>query len=215
MLGGITLSKVSKFFKKDFSLLAILLIPVAIAINIVGFQLCQLLRLPIFLDSIGTILVGVLAGPWVGGLAGLLTNCINGIFNPVYFAFAPTSILVGIVAGLLSSKGLFTKVWKLIVSALVITIVATIASGTITAVVFGGATGGTGSIFTATLLAAGNNIITSVFSVQFFQEIADKFISIIVVWTVIKGMSSRYLTKLKYGPLYITKPDKQYVKKAV
>lgn len=188
--------------KKDFSMLALLFIPVAIAINIVGFQLCQVLRLPIFLDSIGTILIGVLAGPWVGAIAGLLTNSINGIFNPIYFAYAPTSIFVGITAGILSRYGMISKLWKLIISALIIVIVATISSGTITAIVFGGATGTTGSIITGTLLAAGKNIITSVFSVQVFQELADKFISMFIVYMVIKGMSSRYLSKLKYGPLY-------------
>ncbi|KGT72790.1 histidine kinase, partial [Bradyrhizobium japonicum] len=35
--------------KKDFTLMAILLIPVCVAINMVGFQVAQLLRLPIFL----------------------------------------------------------------------------------------------------------------------------------------------------------------------
>lgn len=189
--------------KKDFTLIAVLLIPVAIAINIVGFQLCQLLRLPIFLDSIGTILVGALAGPWVGAIAGFLTNMINGIFNPVYFAYAPTSIFVGIFAGILSSKGLLKNFWKIIISGVILTLVSTISSGTITAFVFGGATGGTGSIITGALLAAGNNIITSVFSVQIFQEIADKLISIIVVWIVMRGMSDRYLSKLKNGNLYL------------
>lgn len=157
--------------KKDFTLIAVLLIPVAIAINIVGFQLCQILRLPIFLDSIGTILVGALAGPWVGAIAGFLTNMINGIFNPVYFAYAPTSIFVGIFAGILSSKGMLKSFWKILVSGIVLTLVSTISSGTITAVVFGGATGGTGSILTGALLAAGNNIITSVFSVQISRKL--------------------------------------------
>ena len=42
----------------------IALIPVAIAINIVLGQTVQsVLKIPIYLDSIGTILVGVLAGP--------------------------------------------------------------------------------------------------------------------------------------------------------
>ncbi len=196
-----------KSIKKDFTLIAVLLIPAGIAINIVGFQLCQLLRLPIFLDSIGTILVGALAGPWVGAITGLLTNAVNGIFNPVYFAYAPTSIFVGILAGVFSAKGLLKSVPKVLLSGIIITLIATISSGTITAVVFGGATGGTGSIITGTLLAAGNNIITSVFSVQIFQEIADKLISIFVVWFVIKGMSDRYLSKLKYGHLYIKEED--------
>lgn len=197
------MSKVGDFFKRDFSLIALLLIPVAIAINIVGFQLCQLLRLPIFLDSIGTILVGAIAGPWVGAVTGLLTNMINGIFNPVYFPYALTSIMVGIVAGLLAKRGMFTKIWKVIIAGLVLTLVATISSGLITAIVFGGATGSTGSIITATLMAAGNNIFSSVFSVQFFQEIADKLVSVFVVYIAIKGLPSRYLSKVKFGPMYI------------
>ncbi len=196
-----------KKMKKDFTLIAVLLIPAGIAINIVGFQICQLLRLPIFLDSIGTMLVGALAGPWVGAVTGLLTNAVNGIFNPVYFAYAPTSILVGLFAGIFSSKGMLKSIPKVLFSGILITLIATISSGTITAVVFGGATGGTGSIITGTLLAAGNNIITSVFSVQIFQEIADKLISIFIVWFVIKGMSDRYLSKLKYGDLYMKEEE--------
>lgn len=200
------MSKFANAVKRDFSLIALLLIPVCVAINIVGFQLCQLLRLPIFLDSIGTILAGAVAGPWIGAITGLLTNAINGVFNPVYFPYAITSIAVGITAGLLARKGMFTKVWKVVVAGIIITLVSTISSGFITAIVFGGATGGTGSIITATLLAAGNNIFTSVFSVQFFQEIADKLISVFIVYIVIKGMPSRYLTKVKFGAQYIRAP---------
>lgn len=200
------MSKFANAVKRDFSLIALLLIPVCVAINIVGFQLCQLLRLPIFLDSIGTILAGAVAGPWIGAITGLLTNAINGVFNPVYFPYAITSIAVGITAGLLARKGMFTKVWKVVIAGIVITLVSTISSGFITAIVFGGATGGTGSIITATLLAAGNNIFTSVFSVQFFQEIADKLISVFIVYIVIKGMPSRYLTKVKFGAQYIRAP---------
>ena len=45
--------------------------PVAIAINIVlGYTVQNVLKLPIYLDSIGTILVGVLAGPLAGALTG-------------------------------------------------------------------------------------------------------------------------------------------------
>jgi len=198
------MSRFTDYVKKEFPLLALLLIPVCIAINIVGFQLSQLLRLPIFLDSIGTILAGAIGGPWIGAVTGLLTNCINGIFNPVYFPYALTSIGLGITAGLLSRKGYFGKIWKVAVAAIIISLVSTIISGFITAMVFGGATGNPASVITATLLAAGNNIFTSVFSVQIFQELGDKVLSVLIVFFIIKAMPSRYLSKTKYGPLYIS-----------
>ncbi|TAM68544.1 MAG: ECF transporter S component [Microbacteriaceae bacterium] len=208
------MSRFTAYVKRDFSLIALLLIPVCIAINIVGFQLTQVLRLPIFLDSIGTILAGAVAGPWVGAVVGLLTNCINGIFNPVYFPFALTSIGVGIAAGLLARKGMFAKIWKLIIASVVIVLVSTIISGIISVFVFGGATGGTGSIFTAALLAAGNNIMTSVFSVQIFSELGDKILSCFIAYFIIKGMPATYLSKMKYGAFYMSSKKKSRVRTA-
>jgi energy-coupling factor transport system substrate-specific component len=60
--------------KNDFTLISVLLIPVAVAINFVGGQLAMALKLPIYLDSIGTMLVGLIAGPWVGAATGLLNK---------------------------------------------------------------------------------------------------------------------------------------------
>ncbi|MBK6793312.1 MAG: hypothetical protein IPG80_12440 [Anaerolineales bacterium] len=48
------------------------LIPIAIAINVAVGQIVLVLKLPVFLDSIGTVLVAVLCGPWAGALTGAL-----------------------------------------------------------------------------------------------------------------------------------------------
>ncbi|MEJ7696966.1 MAG: hypothetical protein WKF78_10215 [Candidatus Limnocylindrales bacterium] len=58
-----------------FDTRTIVLIPIAIAINIVlGQTVGAALKIPIYLDSIGTILVGVLAGPIPGLVTGLLAR---------------------------------------------------------------------------------------------------------------------------------------------
>ena len=64
--------------KKDFTTMTWVLIPVAIAINIAVGQIVVLLKLPVFLDSIGTVLVGIICGPWAGALTGALSNTIWG-----------------------------------------------------------------------------------------------------------------------------------------
>lgn len=43
----------------------ICLVALAVGINIAGGQIALLLKLPVYLDSIGTILTGALLGPWV------------------------------------------------------------------------------------------------------------------------------------------------------
>ena len=71
--------------KAQFSTKSIVLIPIAVGINLIGGTLCSALKLPLFLDMIGTIVIACLSGPWVSALCGLLTNVFLALVaNPVY-----------------------------------------------------------------------------------------------------------------------------------
>ena len=83
-----------KSLKNDFSLMSSLLIPVAVAINFTGFGLVKLLQVPIFLDSIGTVFISLIAGPWVGVVTAVITSLITGSFSPEYFAFIPVAVIL-------------------------------------------------------------------------------------------------------------------------
>jgi hypothetical protein len=98
---------------RQFSLRVIVLMPFAIAINIVlGQTVAAALKIPIYLDSIGTVLVGVLAGPIAGAVTGLLTNLLWSYVVPPPFqyppaaAFAIVAAVIGISAGLAGRWGL-------------------------------------------------------------------------------------------------------------
>jgi hypothetical protein len=98
---------------RDLSTATLTLIPVAIAINIAVGSIVVALRLPIYLDSIGTVLVGVLAGPWAGALTGLLSNLIWSLLpvpggaGPVAAFFAPVAGVIGLMAGFWGARGVF------------------------------------------------------------------------------------------------------------
>jgi energy-coupling factor transport system substrate-specific component len=192
-------------FKKDFTLMAILLMPVGVAINIVGGQLVNFLKLPLHLDAIGTILVACIAGPWVGALTGILSNLINAIFAPQLFPYAFVSMCIAIAVGFLAKKGMFTSVWKTVVSALIVVVIAIFTSLPITVYVFGGASGGGTSVVTSVFLAMGQNLIQSVLTASLISEMVDKVLSCLVAFAIIKGMSDRYLSKFTLGGLYIKK----------
>ena len=65
------------------------------------------------MDSIGTVLVGVLAGPWAGALTGLLANLIWSLLpvpggaTPLAAFFAPVAATIGLMAGFWGSRGVF------------------------------------------------------------------------------------------------------------
>jgi len=97
-----------------FDTRTIVLIPIAIAINIVlGQTVAAALKIPIYLDSIGTILVGVLAGPIPGLVTGLLANLIwtyvlpAPLQSPYAAPFAVVAAEIGFVAGLFGQFGFF------------------------------------------------------------------------------------------------------------
>lgn len=102
------------WLSRQFSTRVIVLIPIAIAINIVlGQTVAAALKLPIYLDSIGTILVGVIAGPVPGMLTGLLANLLwtyvlPAPFNSQYAApFAIVAVEIGLLAGIFGQLGWF------------------------------------------------------------------------------------------------------------
>jgi energy-coupling factor transport system substrate-specific component len=97
-----------------FDTRTIVLIPIAIAINIVlGQTVGSVLKIPIYLDSIGTILVGVLAGPIPGLVTGLLANLIWTYVLPpplqsAYAApFAIVAAEIGFLSGVFGQIGFF------------------------------------------------------------------------------------------------------------
>ncbi|MCG8348397.1 MAG: ECF transporter S component [Chloroflexales bacterium] len=88
---------------------ALALLPLAIAINIAGGQLVKILRLPIYLDSVGTVLSGVLLGPWIGLLTGALSNIIWTLIGLDTYTiwFAPVAAVIGLIAGFAGRAGAF------------------------------------------------------------------------------------------------------------
>lgn len=98
---------------RDFTTAVLSLMVVAIAINIAVGSIVYALRLPVYLDSIGTVLVGALAGPWAGALTGILSNVIWSILpipggaSPIAIFFAPVAAVIGLMAGFWASRGIF------------------------------------------------------------------------------------------------------------
>jgi energy-coupling factor transport system substrate-specific component len=118
-----------------FDTRTLVLIPIAIAINIVlGQTVASVLKVPVYLDSIGTVLVGVLAGPIPGLVTGVVTNLLWTYVLPAPFhsdyaaPFAVVAAWIGFFAGVVAQYGIFrsrpnTQGRNLVIGAVVVIVV--------------------------------------------------------------------------------------------
>lgn len=168
------------------------LIVFSIAINMVVGQLSSMLKLPIFLDSIATIICALLAGPWAALFSGLATNLLWGLLSgPIAAAFAPVAMMIGLSAGLLARAGGFRTLPRVILSGVVITFALMIVAVPIRTYLFAGTTGSGADFFVAYFHAVGENLLESVAITVLGANIADKIISAIVAWLLVRRLPER------------------------
>ncbi|MCX7756178.1 MAG: hypothetical protein N2117_13185 [Anaerolineales bacterium] len=184
------------WLKKDFNIMTWVLIPVAIAINVAIGQIVVLLRLPLYLDSIGTVLVGAVCGPMAGLLTGMLSNIIWGLaIDPNALPWFPVAGVIGLVAGLCANAGLFKSWWKVVVTGFLIALGAVVSGTPISVYLYGGITASGSAFITAFLLQTGQDIVSAVLSTNFLIEPIDKISTALLAFAILQGLSQRFVAR--------------------
>ena len=156
-------------------------IALAIVLNVIGGHIALLFHLPIYLDSIGTIMIAMLYGPVYGMLPPLLYGLVMGFSIDIYsLYYMPVGMILGLTTGL-AARYFSLKGWRIIPGALMITIPGTIVSSIITAVLFGGITSSASTIIVQLLNKAGLGLTASVFVVQIMTDYLDRILSLVLV----------------------------------
>lgn len=169
--------------KKKVSIQQICMIALAVVINIAGGQIALMFRLPIYLDSIGTVFIAAVLGPVYGMIPHALSGLIFGMTSDIYsLYYAPVGILLGLLTGLVWKKRK-EALWWPFVAALIITLPTSLVSAGITAGLFGGITS-SGSTYLVQILAKTPLGLTmACFVVQVLTDYLDRLLAVwIVVW---------------------------------
>ncbi|MDK2562560.1 ECF transporter S component [Romboutsia sedimentorum] len=166
---------------KKTNVRTITLVGLGVALNIIGAFIALNLKLPIYLDSIGTIMIAALLGPKYAVITGVCGSLVSGMTFDIYsLYFAPVQISTGFFAGLMYEKG-FLKGRKTPLGVVIFTIPTSIISAMIAAYLFGGVTSSGSSYIVQILRVVGMPDVVSVFIVQIFTDYADKFVAVALV----------------------------------
>ncbi|HOL53061.1 MAG TPA: ECF transporter S component, partial [Coprothermobacter proteolyticus] len=174
----------------------------------VGKLFAQLLKLPLWLDSIGTVIASMLSGPIVGSISGAINNIIYGLtMDPISFVYALTSVAIGLTVGIMAYKGRINNLWRAVVVGLVVALVAAVVSTPLNVIFWGGQTGNVwGDALYAYLIAHGVPVWLSSFLDELVVDLPDKVATVIIAFLIFASLPKR-LVQMYEGEEALEKLD--------
>lgn len=154
-----------------------------IALNVVLGTLVSTMKIPLlFLDTIGTVLISVLFGPWWGVLTGGLTNVVLGATtgaSAIFFGIV--NIAIALVVGSIARKFDFTKWYVALITGFILSIVAPLIGTPIAVAVYGGLNGSGMDLVVLWLRSSGESVFASTFISRIAGNLVDKIITCLLV----------------------------------
>ena len=183
--------------KTKFTIYHISMIALAVVLNLIGGQIALMLKLPIYLDSMGTMFIAAVYGPFYGMLPSLLSGVILGITVDMYsLYYAPVGIFLGLLAGFVWRKKQDKRSWFFL-GALMISVPTSFLSALITAYLFGGITSSGSTFFVQLLAKTPLGLTMSCFVVQVITDYIDRMITLLFVAALLKKLPTSLLHNLK------------------
>ncbi|HYS22162.1 MAG TPA: hypothetical protein VEO73_13820 [Gemmatimonadales bacterium] len=167
------------------------LIPVAVAINLALSAAVDATGLPLFLDTVGTILASALAGPVVGIGTGALTSLTNSLRNPTFLPFVAVQVIVAVYAWGAARTGLFRSFRTAVPTGLGLGVIASVTSTPISYQIFGCSTTGGIALATALGKSLGFSALGACFFGSFVSDFGDKAVSFALVAAVLHALPRR------------------------
>lgn len=167
------------------------LLSLGVGLNLVLGALVAAFKLPVYLDSLGTVLVASLAGPLAGALAGACGVALLGLTSPTAFAFLPVGLAVGLFSGWLAWIGAFRRIWTAGLAGAVVGVLGAALAAPIAAILFGGVTGGGADLMVALFRAGGFSPLQAAFYQGLAVDPLDKAVTFLLVYTLLRALPVR------------------------
>ncbi len=167
-----------------------------IAFNVAIGGFVHIIKLPIYLDAIGTIVAAVMLGLVPAIVVGVFSFVLAAaLISPVYIWFSGTQAVIAIVVYLAARHlMIFRSAWRVVPSGILLGVITGIASAPIIVYLFGGVAGSGRDLITAGLISTGDQIYKAVLLSGAASEPVDKLLQMLIAFAVLRGLPKRALT---------------------
>jgi energy-coupling factor transport system substrate-specific component len=170
------------------------LIPSAVAINLaIGFVVNQL-GLPLYLDSVGTVLTSALAGPLAGVVTGLVSQFVRSLYEGfIWLPFGGVQVLIALLAAVAAARHGFASAARSLAWGLAVGLSAGLLSAVISWFVFKGVTATGVTAVTLLLTRLGLTQPQAVTTSSVGTDLLDKTIVFLLVGAMLRALPLRVL----------------------
>ena len=184
------------------------------ALNFAIGNVVYLVKLPIYLDSIGTILCALLIFPdriaaivcaFIAGLIGIVLSGL--VINPFLPWFAGTVLAIALVSALLTANATATFrarplpvpafAGKVVLYGIITGIAAAIVSAPVVVYLFGGVTGSGSTFVVAFFLKTGQQLMNSVLLTGVATEPIDKTLQVLLAALLYRATPQEFIAMLR------------------
>ena len=160
---------------------------VAVAMNIVLGIITSALGIPLYLDTLGTVLSAAILGPVPGIIVGALSNIITGLIYSVSdIPFCLVNMAVGLIVGLVAKKWKFGIV-PAVITGIALSFICPAIGTPIGIYVYGGLNGSVSDML----------VMSLVFLRNVASNLIDKIGTCIIGCLLIKAMPMRFMDNFK------------------
>jgi energy-coupling factor transport system substrate-specific component len=169
------------------------LIPLAIGINLALGEFASATSLPVFLDTVGTVLVACLTGLVPALITGVISQLAMTLIsgNATWLAFLPVQLGIAAYAAWAARQGWFRSTGHAIVAGLGLGLAAALLSWPISYLAFGGVTSGGVTVVTTALTGMGLPLRWAVLMASLGNDLLDKTVTFLLVRAVLVGLPRR------------------------
>jgi len=147
----------------------------------------EVLKSPLFLDSIFTAVGAAVLGPWAGMGIGLLSNLgmelVYGMTG-FYWPFGACNMATGLIVGLMARRGAFSRGWHVTVAVLAVTLANALLGGFIANLVFSGDTGVQIDHIVSAFTETGLSLASANFWARIPANLVDKMLAVYAAFGV-------------------------------
>ncbi|MDD3789500.1 MAG: hypothetical protein PHO94_12510 [Petrimonas sp.] len=178
--------------KHLFNARSLSLIVVCAGLNLgIGFVVATV-KLPFYLDSIGTVLATVLGGFWTGIASGILSVLVGTTYTPTLWAYAGTAIAIALYVWIVYPLGYLKKMIPTVIFGLGLGVVSAIMSAPVTTFLWKGVSLSGADALTTFFSATGETLLNSVVLGGLSTDPIDKLVTSLVVFALLSRIPPRW-----------------------